>query len=79
MAKRKSLVSKLNLLSILLILLATGSVACFIVYEQTRKRQDILLVLGLQLANAIALASGRALHARNLDNRSPSTPATEAA
>ena len=55
MAKRKSLVSKLNLLSILLILLAASSVACFVVYEQTRKRQDILLDLGLQLANAVAL------------------------
>jgi two-component system sensor histidine kinase/response regulator len=61
MAKRKSLVSKLNLLSILLILLAASSVACFVVYEQTRKRQDILLDLGLQLANAVALGSVSAL------------------
>ncbi len=61
MAKRKSLVSKLNLLSILLILLAASSVACFVVYEQTRKRQDILLDLGLQLANAVALGSGPGL------------------
>ena len=65
MAKRKSLVSKLNLLSILLILLAASSVACFVVYEQTRKRQDILLDLGLQLANAIALASGPGLLERS--------------
>ena len=62
---RKSLVSKLNLLSILLILLAASSVACFVVYEQTRKRQDILLDLGLQLANAIGLASGQGLHTRS--------------
>jgi hypothetical protein len=33
MAKRWSLVSRLNLLSILLILLATSSVACFVVHE----------------------------------------------
>ncbi len=62
MAKRKSLVSKLNLLGILLILLAAGSVAYFVASEHTRKRQDMLLDLGRQLANAISLGSGVGLH-----------------
>jgi hypothetical protein len=37
----------------------------FVVYEQTRKHQDILIDVGLQLANAIALASGPGLQTRS--------------
>ena len=80
--ERKSLVSKL----ILLILVSASSVACF-VYEQNRKRQDLLLDLGLQLTNAVALGSAPALAqvsaaemAQILERGIPCTlnPATEA-
>jgi hypothetical protein len=59
MAERKSLASRLILLSTALILLVAGSVARLVVFDQTRKQRGILLGLGHRLPATVALLDVR--------------------